>query len=286
MNIGYSIQQSTAVQPLLFLMCDSADHINGKTGLTPTVTLSKNGGAYAAPTGAVSEIAHGIYQVEPDADDTDTLGPLALHASSTGADPVDIVFPIVAFDPLTIAVGALRPTVAGRTLNVAADGSVDGGTVSTAVVDARIPVGNTVGWPKTLTVGDAYLSTTATAPRLFIKDVDDAILDALGSKNFSDEGFIGTLRLSPLTDDTIELDTPPATIEVTTDDPTPIVYNDSTPGSEYFELQIPNAKTALGNIRTRYSAQFIMNWDEDSTFEFTVHLGDVKFVRKNATPAA
>ena len=38
------------------MMVDSTDHVTGETGLTPTVTLSKNGGGYAAAAGAVSEI--------------------------------------------------------------------------------------------------------------------------------------------------------------------------------------------------------------------------------------
>lgn len=55
------IKQSTANFALVFFMADSSDHVTGKTGLTPTVTISKNGGAFAAPAGAVSEIANGFY---------------------------------------------------------------------------------------------------------------------------------------------------------------------------------------------------------------------------------
>jgi hypothetical protein len=93
------LKQSSTAQPLVFLMIDSSDHITGKTGLTPTVTLSKSGAAFASPAGSVTEIANGWYKVAGNATDTGTLGPLILHATGTGADPVDIEFEVVAFDP-------------------------------------------------------------------------------------------------------------------------------------------------------------------------------------------
>ena len=93
------LKQSSTAQPLVFLMVDSADHITGKTGLSPTVTLSKNGGSFASPAGAVTEIGNGWYKVAGNATDTATLGPLILHATGTGADPVDVLYEVVAFDP-------------------------------------------------------------------------------------------------------------------------------------------------------------------------------------------
>src|SRR5690606_4250565 len=72
----------------------------GKTGLTPTVTICKEGGSFASPAGAVSEIGNGWYKVAGNATDTNTLGTLLLHAEASGADPVDMEFEVVAFDPL------------------------------------------------------------------------------------------------------------------------------------------------------------------------------------------
>lgn len=89
--MSYSIKQNTAT-PLVFLMIASSDHISPITGLTPTVTISKNGAAFAVPQGAISEIANGWYQVAGDVDDSDTLGPLILHATAGGADPTDALF--------------------------------------------------------------------------------------------------------------------------------------------------------------------------------------------------
>lgn len=96
--MSYAIKQSTTAYPLVFLMVDSSDHVTGKTGLTVTVTLSKAGAAFGAAAGAVSEISAGWYKVAGNATDTGTLGPLALHATSSGADPTDMIFEVVAYD--------------------------------------------------------------------------------------------------------------------------------------------------------------------------------------------
>jgi len=77
--------------PLVFLMVQSSDHITGLTGASPTVTISKNGAAFASPSGAVTEISSGWYKVAGNATDTNTAGPLALHATATSGDPTDIM---------------------------------------------------------------------------------------------------------------------------------------------------------------------------------------------------
>jgi len=98
------IGQGTTAYPLVFLMVQSADHVTGLTGAAPTVTLSKNGGAFGAAAGAVTEIAYGWYKVAGNATDNNTLGPLALHATAaSGGDPTDVLFEVVAED-LTTAV--------------------------------------------------------------------------------------------------------------------------------------------------------------------------------------
>lgn len=97
--MGYAIQKDQTAQPLQFLMVDSATKA-AKTGLTPTVTISKNGASFAAPAGAVSEVGNGIYKVAGNATDSSALGPLLLYATASGADPSWECFPVVAYDPL------------------------------------------------------------------------------------------------------------------------------------------------------------------------------------------
>lgn len=100
----YTIKRASTQSPLVFLLVQQSDHITGKTGAAPTVTISKNGGAFISPSGAVTEIANGWYAVAANATDTSTLGPLALHATASGADPCDIIVAqIVAYDPTDLA---------------------------------------------------------------------------------------------------------------------------------------------------------------------------------------
>lgn len=161
-------KQSDTTYPLFFLMVDSTDHVTGKTGLSPTVTLSKNGGAFASPSGAVSEVGNGLYKVAGNATDSNTVGELWVHATATGADPTDTSYTIVAYDPFdsvrlgltalpnVVAAGngglptvnasnevkaivyayntgmtPLQPTVSGRTLDVTLTGAagIDWGNV-------------------------------------------------------------------------------------------------------------------------------------------------------------
>jgi hypothetical protein len=96
---GYDLQQSSTARPLSFFMVDSTDHVTGKTGLSPTVTICKQGGSFATPAGAVTEIGNGWYQVAANATDTHTLGLLKLHATASGADPFDREFYVVAYNP-------------------------------------------------------------------------------------------------------------------------------------------------------------------------------------------
>lgn len=92
-------EQSSTTYPINFLMVDNVDHVTGETGLAPTVTLSKNGATFAGAAGAVSEIGNGWYSLAGNATDRATLGELLIHATATGADPFDIQYAVVSYDP-------------------------------------------------------------------------------------------------------------------------------------------------------------------------------------------
>jgi hypothetical protein len=153
--IGYDIQQSTTNYPLLFLLILTSDHISPATGLTPTVTLSKNGAAFTSPAGAVTEIGNGWYKVAGNATDTSTLGPLALHATVATADPADAMYPVVAVNPQSTAYGlVLAKTsnitgfndIAATTVVSAGAITTSGGAVSTVTTVGTLTTytGNTV----------------------------------------------------------------------------------------------------------------------------------------------
>lgn len=91
------LKQSTA-RNLTVLMVDSADHVTGKTGLTLTITASKNGAAFAAITPTVTELATGWYSLALTTTHTNTVGDLDLHITGTGADPTDVLMQVYAND--------------------------------------------------------------------------------------------------------------------------------------------------------------------------------------------
>lgn len=69
-----------------FLLVDAGDDETSETGLTPTVQLSKNGGAFANASGAITEISNGWYKVTLSTSETNTDGPLVIRAFGTGTD--------------------------------------------------------------------------------------------------------------------------------------------------------------------------------------------------------
>jgi hypothetical protein len=71
---------------IVILLVSTADDKTAITGVTPTVTLSKAGAAFAAATNAPSEIASGFWKIALTATETNTAGALIVRATATGAD--------------------------------------------------------------------------------------------------------------------------------------------------------------------------------------------------------
>lgn len=136
-------KQSDTGHSLDFFMTDSSDHISGKTGLSPTVTISKDGGAFASPSGAVTEIAHGWYKIAGNATDSNTLGPLKVHATATGADPADREFQIVSHDPF--ALGTAQTGDAYARLGAPAGASVSADVAAVKSDTASTLTATTIG---------------------------------------------------------------------------------------------------------------------------------------------
>ncbi len=97
----YTIPQSSTSTPMIFNMVSSDDHLTPKTGLTPTVVISHNGGTFSAPVGTVAEVGDGWYMITPHVIDFANEGIISLHATATGADPTDAVYQVVNY-PNTI----------------------------------------------------------------------------------------------------------------------------------------------------------------------------------------
>ncbi len=86
---------------LSILMIDSANHINGKTGLSAGLTIyaTKDGGTPAVITPTVTELdstnVPGLYNLALTTTHTNTLGELQLHITASGADPTDVAHQVV-----------------------------------------------------------------------------------------------------------------------------------------------------------------------------------------------
>lgn len=121
------ITNGSTSKKLMILMVDSTDHITPKTGLTLTVTKSKNGGAFAALSGSVAEVANGWYAITLAAGDVDTSGIAVFHATGTAADPGDVMVEVIDTDFFTAAAGVWAAILegaftAGRILRIIAAG--------------------------------------------------------------------------------------------------------------------------------------------------------------------
>jgi hypothetical protein len=78
---------TASTYPLNFVLRLTADG-SLATGKTPSVTLSKNGGAFAAADGTVSEIGDGLYTFAFTVLDTATAGELWWHIEATDCTPI------------------------------------------------------------------------------------------------------------------------------------------------------------------------------------------------------
>lgn len=97
------IQKDITTYPIPVLLVLASDHITGATGKTLTVYVSKNGGAFGAYAGTVTERAYGWYTLNIGAGDVDTLGALVLHIEAAGCDPVDVQYTVINFNPFDAA---------------------------------------------------------------------------------------------------------------------------------------------------------------------------------------
>lgn len=220
-------KQSDATYPLMFLMVDSTDHVTGKTGLSPTVTISKNGGSFSGPSGAVSEIGLGLYKIAGNTTDSNTVGELWIHATGTGADPTDTCYTIVPYDPFdsvrlgltslpnVVAAGngglptvnasnqvktiveayasgmtPLQPTVSGRTLDVTATGEagIDWSNVGSPTSSVGLS-GTTISTTQAV-ASVAALGATAKS------DVNAEVVDALAVDTYGEPGSVPSATAS------------------------------------------------------------------------------------------
>lgn len=100
----------------MVLMVSSVDHVTGKTGLTLTITSSKDGGAFASISPTVTERGDGWYSIALTAAHTDTEGDLALHITGTLADPSDVLMNVNVLEQMLRNKRVLNPATGIETI--------------------------------------------------------------------------------------------------------------------------------------------------------------------------
>lgn len=161
------LKQSTATQDLVFYMVATSDGYTPITGLSPTVTLSKNGGAFATPAGSVTEISGGFYKVAANATDSNTLGTLALKATGSGAIPVAMAYHVVVnltVDAVAAANDALSATttVGNNVVDLLADVADVPADVRTNLTTELARIDAAITTRSSHTAADVWTSTTRT----------------------------------------------------------------------------------------------------------------------------
>lgn len=122
--------KKSSAHNLMVFMVDSADDISGKTGLTLTITASKDGAAFSSISPTVTERGDGWYNVALTSSHTDTAGDLALHITGAAANAYDVAHEVEA--PVDLA-SVSGDQAAADNLETVLDGS--GGTVTIETLD-------------------------------------------------------------------------------------------------------------------------------------------------------
>lgn len=179
--MGQQLKQSTAYN-IPFFMIDATDSITGKTGLSTTVTLSKNGAAFGSAGGSVTEIGSGWYYLAANTTDTGTLGSLLLHATATGADPWDEAHQVLVDIPggsvssVTGSVGSVTGAVGSVTGNVGGNvvGSV-GSVVATVAANLTQILGTALTETAGLLAGGFKKFFNISSPTGTLNSIPDAV---------------------------------------------------------------------------------------------------------------
>lgn len=197
------LKQSTA-RNLHVFMTDSADHVSGKTGLTLTITASKDGAAFASISPTVTELASGWYSLALTTTHTNTLGDFSLHITSSGADPTDLARQVVSLlpgDAVTVSgdFSATMKTSIGTAVAASAVASVTGnvgGSVAGSVASVTGAVGSVtgaVGSVTGLTASDVGAIKTNTDKMVFTKTNElDVNIQSVNGTTVNGDGSTGT----------------------------------------------------------------------------------------------
>lgn len=188
------LKQSTTVNVQMGPALDKTDGVTEETALSPTVYLTKNGGAQAARNSAtaISHDARGYYIVELDGTDTGTVGHIraCFHDSATHLPVWEdfIVLPANVYDSLIAGTDLMQvdTTQVGGTAQTAADlkavlGAPAGASVSADIAAVKVDTAATLADTGTDGVVVNAASLAADAATEIANAVAAVVVESAGS---------------------------------------------------------------------------------------------------------
>lgn len=192
------LRQSTASQEVpLGHFVDSTDGVTAETALTianTDIKVWKTGATTLADknSGGATHISGGIYYCTLDATDTNTIGPMVLFVSVSGALAVRLectVLDEAYYDHLFGTNPPLTPTTAGRTLDVSATGEagIDWANVGSPTTSVNLS-STSVGTAAAVTTVNGLASGVITATSIASNAITSAKIaaDAIGATQLAD----------------------------------------------------------------------------------------------------
>ena len=113
---------------LPILMIDAADHVSGKTGLSPQAVISKNAGTFVTTVVDITSLGLGLYKFSLTAGMVDTAGIMTIHAYATSADISDVQVQVV----------DVANTLIGVRTNSIASSAISGGVFTTDAITGNV----------------------------------------------------------------------------------------------------------------------------------------------------
>jgi hypothetical protein len=187
--------EATAAQATwMFHLCLSADGTDA-TGLTPVVSISKAGAAFAGAAGTVSEISGGWYKIVFTTVDLSTIGQLGVHVAVATADTLNVSHQVTLLDmniatvPLatgaiastTFASGAMTSAAFATDAIAAAAVKADAVTKIQANLATATEVAAVFGPTSNLTIGLGTLSADGHSKGVSAKNASKVVLTVTGT---------------------------------------------------------------------------------------------------------
>lgn len=122
----------------------ASDHASPAPGVTIAITISKNGGAYANPSGGATNataIANGSYYVDLSTTDTGTLGPLFILGTSATIDNITTIYNVVSANNAGLAALPDDPNIAKAGAAIGRGTVTTGSSTTSIVTSAFTPAG-------------------------------------------------------------------------------------------------------------------------------------------------